>query len=214
MSKRYWELSIDDFPSGTDDGLWCGVSGFPIPSGTVYTIGQDSSSASYAQDFSRIGSFGILFHNDGNVGFMPSYDMGETLCFALDDAANLWWGRLGASGQWNGSGSADPATGVGGISLTPNAGQPYVIASTMEVTAGSGQITMNAGASAFVGALPSGYSAWDTTGATTWNSGFNPTFTYSNGDLTIETASASAQAGVSVLLSTGRRPTSVSVNIG
>lgn len=41
---------------------------------------------------------------------------GNTLCMALDIDNLLFWGRVGA-GNWNNSAPANPATGVGGISV-------------------------------------------------------------------------------------------------
>ena len=74
---------------------------------------------------------------------------------AVDFTAQLVWFRKAPSGSWNGSGSADPATGVGGVSISAIAGSlfPVMGGST------SDSITANFGDTAFTGTVPSGFTA-------------------------------------------------------
>jgi hypothetical protein len=84
---------------------------------------------------------------------------GDIIGIASDLVAGLIWFRAAPSGNWNGSGTANPATGVGGISLGALAGSvlfPFFAASS------TGQVaTANFGASAFSGAVPSGFISWE-----------------------------------------------------
>lgn len=81
--------------------------------------------------------------------------------FAIDFAAGKFWGRrlLPTVGNWNGSGAADPATGVGGLTLPAgiSGGNPLFPVSGV---AGLDTVTINFGAGAFVGAIPAGFVAW------------------------------------------------------
>jgi hypothetical protein len=77
---------------------------------------------------------------------------GSVIGMAVDFTAQLIWCRLGAAGQWNGSGTANPATGVGGISVASIAGALFALASGQLDT-----ITANFGDTAFSGATPAGF---------------------------------------------------------
>ena len=95
--------------------------------------------------------------NNGSIG--PSIGgtlaTGVVICFALDVTNHLLWMRNGAAGNWNGSGTANPATGTGGISISGWATTAlYAMAGGI---GGSDVWTANFGASAFSGAAPSGF---------------------------------------------------------
>lgn len=75
---------------------------------------------------------------------------------AVDLAAKLIWFRIAPAGQWNGSGTADPATGVGGVNIASiSSGLLYPIFSGQTLD----KVTANYGASGFSGSVPSGFSA-------------------------------------------------------
>ena len=101
---------------------------------------------------------GGIFRNGTGVGNVPSFGTGAVICHALDMTAGLYWVRVGASGSWNAmSGTANnPATGTGGIALAPLTGPMFALMATNN--AGDGY-TANFGASAFSGAVPSGFTA-------------------------------------------------------
>lgn len=99
---------------------------------------------------------GLVFVNGNGVLFsLPTLSSGSLLCAALDLTNRLIWFRVGAAGQWNGSGTANPATGTGGQSITaiPATLFPYV-----NVWNGD-SATANFGDTAFTGAVPSGFTA-------------------------------------------------------
>lgn len=89
---------------------------------------------------------------------VPGLGGGVILCIAVDLSASLIWFRVGASGSWNAlSGTANnPATGTGGINIAAIAGTLYPWFCTANA---SENVTANFGASAFSGAVPSGFTA-------------------------------------------------------
>lgn len=220
--KRYWEITVDQFPGSIgqgDDGLWCGLaSSTAIPSS--YVIGQDASSVGYNQIYAHLGAFGKIISDNGVTTIdTNAYGVSDVICCALDDVANLYWTQTIAGATWNAGGAANPATGVGGISLSgPGSSGPYYAAVSMNVNAGTGQVTLNVGASAFAGTVPAGFSAYDSSGITTWDLFFNPgDFVLTGGNLII----ASRATGLEDVTNTstqhhtaGRRPTRVMARSG
>jgi hypothetical protein len=85
---------------------------------------------------------------------------GDIIGIAVDLTGKLFWARLAPTGNWNNNASNNPATGVGGVNIAAiatGAMFPWFIAGTV---AGD-KVTMNFGASAFSGAVPSGFtSGW------------------------------------------------------
>jgi hypothetical protein len=92
-----------------------------------------------------------------NVGAVGA---GSTLCFAIDATGSLLWARLNG-GSWNGSGTADPATGVGGINIAALFPTNRVF-SALSVNGANVDVTANYGGSAFAQTVPSGFAAWNT----------------------------------------------------
>jgi hypothetical protein len=84
--------------------------------------------------------------------------VGTLTGIAVDLDARKTWFRKGAAGNWNGLviGSENPAAGLGGVVMAATISfLPVVV---FGPGAGSDYI-LNAGASAFVGAVPSGFTA-------------------------------------------------------
>ena len=88
---------------------------------------------------------------------------GDIIGIAVDGTAHLIWFRVAPSGNWNGSGTADPATGTGGISISSLGST--VFPAFGQTTSGQ-SATANFGATAFTGAVPSGFSAPSAGGVT------------------------------------------------
>lgn len=104
-------------------------------------------------------SSGLLYRDGSNSGTtVGAGGAGVVYAFAADLDKGLYWIKKLPSGNWNGSGTADPATGVGGIAYTGFL-TPYA-----QVQSTSDSVTLNFGDSAFSGTVPSGYGNW-TTGA-------------------------------------------------
>lgn len=109
-----------------------------------------------------IGMFdsGAVFRNGSGTGVnIGSIAAGKRHCIAVDMVAKLFWARVDA-GNWNGSSSNNPATGVGGIDISA------VFTTTLDAFAaygtasGSNNCTVNFGATAFAQTVPSGFAAW------------------------------------------------------
>jgi hypothetical protein len=79
------------------------------------------------------------------------------LAVAVDFDAALAWFKI-AAGNWNGSGTANPATGVGGVNISSLAFPLFPFARLAGIPE---TVTANFGASAFGGIVPSGFnSGW------------------------------------------------------
>lgn len=80
---------------------------------------------------------------------------GSAIGFAVDFTAKLLWARQGAAGNWNGSGTANPATGTGGLSITSIAGALFALMAGQNLD----KVTANFGDTAFTGAVPAGFTS-------------------------------------------------------
>ena len=150
--KFYWEYTCTIV-------VGCGL-GF-LSSFTALTNGIGASSGPFS---CGCGSAGGIFVGGTSTGSsIGTISNGNVVCIAVDFTARLAWFRLGAAGNWNGSATANPATGAGGISHTLGNGVPAHPAITgINTTA----ITANFGDTAFVGAVPAGFTSGFTAGAT------------------------------------------------
>jgi len=96
--------------------------------------------------------------NGSNVGNIQSYASGNTVGMAVDIGAGLiWWETNG--GNWNNSGTANPATGTGGITIS--------VTGALFAGVGGGfwsgthtQWTADFGATAYANAAPAGFGNW------------------------------------------------------
>lgn len=114
-------------------------------SGTVISISTASSS--------------VIFSNGATTGLsLGTTAVGDVFCFALDITARLAWVRRN-NGNWNASGAADPATGVGGVAMTPALSFAPVVR-FIGIATSTDAMTANFGASAYAFTPPSGFSNW------------------------------------------------------
>lgn len=102
--------------------------------------------------------FGVQITGQPVVGALS----GTVLCAAIDLDARLVWFRVNA-GNWNGSASNNPATGVGGSNIAAvGHGQGIDVYPFAFMATSGNNVTANFGASAFAQSVPSGYtSGWD-----------------------------------------------------
>lgn len=145
--KYYFEYKVTSAwgSSSTGVGLCLASHSLPqtysAPAGTAMVFGS-----------------GSLFVNGAtpgpNLGIRAANDV---IGIAVDITSGLLWFRVSPSGQWNGSGTPNPATGTGGFSLSGMPGTLYpLFGAQVAHTA-----VANFGASAFSGAVPSGFtSGW------------------------------------------------------
>jgi hypothetical protein len=104
---------------------------------------------------------GPVFRNSVSTGINVGIaTTGQSHCFAIDMIAKLLWVRVDA-GNWNGSSSNNPATGVGGIDISAIFTTTLAAFACYGTASGSKSATANFGATAFAQAVPSGFAAWD-----------------------------------------------------
>jgi hypothetical protein len=85
----------------------------------------------------------------------------DIIGIAIDVDRGLWWAKnITAGSNWNGDSAADPGTSAKGWAVQVAADYPYFTWSANGVSH-QVQATVNFGASAFVGSVPSGFSRWD-----------------------------------------------------
>lgn len=150
--KWYIEITVNAGSTGSMNFGFCtsAVSPTGMTNGTVGTlatvmINANATNSIYSGSGTAIGNW------------VASSSL--VTCIAIDLTARLIWCR-GPTGTWNNSGTADPGSAVGGLSISTNSwtAGTAVYVYWAGATAGiSG--TLNAGASAFTGAAPSGFNA-------------------------------------------------------
>jgi hypothetical protein len=129
--------------------------------GTIGLCGQDNDFSSNTHWGVGLVSTGATYNGyangaNGGTSTMGSAYTGQTVSVAVDlDNRSLWF-RYGA-GNWNNSGTANPATNTGGI---PIAGCPAL--SPMVMMQSGGSITIATDSGSFLESVPSGFSSWDT----------------------------------------------------
>lgn len=101
---------------------------------------------------------GAIWVNNANSGSsLGARAAGNIIGIALDLNNKQIWFRVAPAGNWNGSGTANPATNTGGISVSSiAAGSVFAAAAPWNVNEAC---VANFGDSAFSGAVPSGFTA-------------------------------------------------------
>lgn len=104
---------------------------------------------------------GAVIASPATLATVATWAAGNTVAFALDLDAGLWWTRVGAGSWNNGIGAANPATGVAGFTLYPAwAGSPSRIiwpGMNASNTTANSLLTKTAD---FAQAVPAGFSSW------------------------------------------------------
>lgn len=141
--KRYFEITI-----GTGPFMEVGV-------------GNGSMSlASYLSDTSNgigyRGDSGEIRINDVVLATAQTYTSGDTLRAAIDDVNDrAWFSKVGQN--WNGSGTANPATNTGGVDISAITGALFP---ALAMFANGHSATVNFGDTPFAGTIPAGFDAW------------------------------------------------------
>ena len=102
----YWEVTISQLPSSMSLGVCTG--GFNITGTTL--LGADSNSIGFEQN-------GSILLNNAVIATVQPYAQGNVVQVAVDLANRLIWFNVNG-GNWNNAATNNPATGVGGISLS------------------------------------------------------------------------------------------------
>lgn len=154
--KYYWEATTG--PTSVNIGL--GLANGAVSISTLALSGP-SVGCAWVQANGTLQCDGV--QTGSAVGV---YSTNTTVCFALDLNARLLWVRIGAAGNWNNAAGPNPATGVGGYGVpfgATLAAYPFVF----WASGSTSSVIANFGDSAFVGAVPSGFTAGFPTGAPT-----------------------------------------------
>ncbi|PWT88193.1 MAG: hypothetical protein C5B54_11015 [Acidobacteria bacterium] len=149
LGKSYWEATVESKTAELTIGLYsAGIGG---EEGQIHMGGSRLSIAVRAND-------GTIWSDNVQVGALGAgYDVGDTICVAADQAAELVWFRKNGD-DWNGNASYDPASGVGGISLyNLLVRRDLRIYPALAPLTVNDQITINIGTGAFSYLMPSGY---------------------------------------------------------
>ena len=182
--KYYFEVTINTLTEGAASNVALGVVS-ALANLAAFSTRQDCVVVSDTK--------GQIHVNDVYSGFaLSTLCQGDVIGVAVDfDNNKIWFLQNG--GEWNGRplGLDNPVTATGGKDASSVDGYAPAVA----FGAGSGgSLTANFGATAFVGAIPSGFTAgWGST-ATAFN-GDIANVTRSNGNLTVTHANANAYAG-------------------
>lgn len=128
-------------------------SNLSVSSGLYYFEGTTFDAASPA-------GLGI---SDGTTDVIGAGDFATTECIAVNLNTRRFWSRISPTALWNGSASADPAAGVGGIDIS---GLGSNIFAAFRFVGTNESIAANFGSLVLFGAPPSGFSiGWPGPGA-------------------------------------------------
>jgi len=149
---------------------WTGAT-FNLATNAGPSVANSSAtpgSSGFAGDTGSVGPVlnnGAIWNNNANSGInIGAVSAGNVICCAVDLDAKLIWFRLN-NGNWNGSGTANPATGTGGVSISWLSSAAFVRASTQSA---STTCTANFGASTFAFSVPSGFTSGWPLGGGSW----------------------------------------------
>lgn len=148
--KLYWEVAVNTAALSGDTAI--GLLNGTAPLNDWLDVGNGSG----------LYDDGNLYVNSLVVATPGQWANGVVVKFAYDVSAKLLWVKTG-TGNWNGSGTADPATGAGGVSLASGAGSTAFYPTVLIANTGD-NMTANFGGSSFAGAIPSGFTAIDAPG--------------------------------------------------
>lgn len=157
--KLYAELTLNvsgGFPNNFSFGVGDVSSNLTTAAGAL-----DAHSVGYLS-----GNNSFYFSGVQTGGILGTITTGSVIAIAVDFANKEVWLR-GPSGLWNADATADPATNTHGLhnlhyNLTALlSGTVYLMAAAYQ----GSQVTINLGATAFAGVIPSGFSAWAGAGA-------------------------------------------------
>jgi len=145
-NKYYWEVTLTAVAS---NALACGIATANV------TLSTAAGTTAGVAAVNRLANVFINGVNQG-VSLGVPFPAGTVIGVAVDLLSNLIWFRVGASGPWNTSGvsSYNPADTTGGFYIGALTGSLHAFFAT----GGTGDaVTVNFGATAFVGAVPTGF---------------------------------------------------------
>lgn len=171
------------------------------PAGTIdadFGIGVAMSTATLTNLLG--GTNSVAYYNNGEVwtnnviaSTIATWTASDIICVAWDGSAELIWFRVNG-GNWNNSGTANPATGTGGISCAHFTAAVFAV---FQARTATGAVTANFGASAFSQTVPSGFSGIDTSVSVTGVAGTGGagTVAFPNASVSLTGVAGTGQAG-------------------
>lgn len=126
---------------------------------TADMIGLIAASANYGELIAIVALNGNLNVNNTYYGNLGGFVDADFAGIAVDFDADVVWFRKNA-GSWNDSGTANPATGVGGLPFP--AGSALSPCVGFGVGSGGERYTGNFGDTAYANSAPSGFNSWYT----------------------------------------------------
>lgn len=149
--KYYWEVKADTVNVATTTYVGVAAGNYTTNSGNIF-LGAVANSIGFDNN-------GQVYNNGGAVTTIQTFASGDTVCVACDLVNNKVWFRTNG-GNWNNAaiGSQDPASNLGGISLTNvvNSGNIYP---GLNLAYNNDQLTVDLGDTAFAQTAPAGFSA-------------------------------------------------------
>jgi hypothetical protein len=149
--KWYWEYKMTTW---TSISTICGIATGLANLSSVANDGQESA---------------VLFHGGfatvngaGTSVSLGTRASGDVIGVAVDVPNGLIWWRVAPSGNWNGSSTANPATGAGGVPFASGPNALIAPSQTLPLYCpgtGGEQCTANFGGSSFTGAVPAGFTS-------------------------------------------------------
>lgn len=180
VGKFYWECT-NNVSANLNDGV--GLARITVPLTQAINSGPAGTGlVAFSQQ-----SSGAVFYDGVGKASLGGLAYGSTLGIAVDLGAPLiWFKHINSPGVWNANPAYDPGAGTGSYPSIATVcavdACPYA-----NLQGGGDSITANFGASAFVGTVPTGFTAgWPNSsgGWTTWTPGDLSSMTLSNGNLT------------------------------
>jgi len=146
--KSYWEITWNVSGNGAD------VLGIALSTAILSNVLAGGGTVN-ALTFAASGS---VYGPTGNFvsGSLSGFSSNRVVCFAYDATAGLLWIRSGVGTQWNGSGSANPATGAGGFAFFTGGSATFAL---FQGESSGAKATANFGDTAFADVVPSGFAA-------------------------------------------------------
>jgi hypothetical protein len=145
--KYYFELTITTLAGGGNTGI-----GVCTTASTYTAMGNNATTG--VEHFTASGN--IWSNGSPSGSSLAGRASGDKIGIAIDLDNRMAWFRVAPAGNWNGSGTANPATNTGGVTIPAGAMVPVC---TFNV--GGSVFLANFGASTFAGAVPSGFtSGW------------------------------------------------------
>lgn len=147
--KKFFSILVNTYSSDCYIGF--GAAATDLAGGSAYP-GQDAVSLGMRSNS------GAVFVNGAGVTSIFSYGASDVIDIAVNRVNGKYWMRKNG-GNWNNSGSANPATNTGGLTFSLGADPMYPMVAVNTTSGGAvSKMTINFGTSAYTHAKPSGYS--------------------------------------------------------